>query len=438
MQNTVGASMRLKDADTATRGESMTQTQSSFSVFAERRFRLSGKALIENGHPYFVPTDALEDASDSWPDGFLSIAHYDYLGLAHHPKVVAAAKAAIDRHGTGVGASRLVGGERLGHRALEDALADFLGVGGVLSIISGYLTNVALINHVMGPKDIVIADELAHNSIVIGGKTGKFAYRTYLHNDLDDLERLMGEVAGDYNRVLIVTEGLFSMDGDITDLPRLLEIKEKHDAWLLLDEAHSYGVLGATGRGLCEHFGVDPARIDLTVGTLSKSFSSSGGFVCASAEVIEWLRFTLSGFVYSVGLSPATVASAHAALDVLRSEPERVTHLRANSQRFLAKARAAGLNTGSALGEAVIPVLFTSAEQCAFVAEALMNAGIYAPPIIHVGVPKDLPRIRFFLSTTHTEAQIDRVIEAVLTALAKYEQGPTGALSLAPKRVGAE
>ncbi|WP_217639295.1 aminotransferase class I/II-fold pyridoxal phosphate-dependent enzyme [Salinihabitans flavidus] len=390
---------------------------------------MSGKSLIENGHPYFVPTDTLEDSSDSWPQGYLSLAHYDYLGLAHHPRLVEAAKAAIDRHGTGVGASRLVGGERTGHRALEDDLARFLGVGGVLSVISGYLTNVSLINHLLGPKDLVLADELAHNSIVIGGKSGRFDWRTFEHNNLDDLERILDEVRGTHNRVLIVTEGLFSMDGDISDLPRLLKIKEKHDAWLLLDEAHSYGVLGTTGRGLCEHFGIDPNRIELTVGTLSKSFASSGGFICANAEVIEWLRFTLSGFVYSVGLSPATVASSHAALEVLASEPDRVTRLRANSRKFLRGARARGLNTGSAIGEAVIPILFDTPEQCVYVAEALMQSGIYAPPIFHVGVPKDLPRIRFFLSANHTEADIERVLDKVSESVAATQ---------IPERIGAE
>ena len=401
----------------------MEETQSSFAAFAERRFRLSGKALIEDGHPFFRPTDAMEDASDSWPEGFLSIAHYDYLGLAHHPRVTEAAKTAIDRHGIGAGASRLVGGERLGHRELEDALAAFIGVGGVLSIISGYLTNVTLINHLLGHKDLVLVDELAHNSIVIGGKSGRFDYRTFKHNDVEDLDRVLTEVRGDYNRVLVIVEGLYSMDGDIADLPAILEVKEKHDAWLLLDEAHSYGVLGTTGRGLCEHYGVDPNRVELAVGTLSKSFASSGGFICASADVIEWLRFTLSGFIYSVGLAPATVAGAHAALDVLENEPERVTRLRANSKRFLAKARAAGLNTGDAIGEAVIPILFNTPEQCMFVSEYLMQAGIYAPPIFHVGVPKDLPRIRFFLSAAHTDADIDRVIGKVVEGLSVVQQG---------------
>ncbi|MCP4208346.1 MAG: aminotransferase class I/II-fold pyridoxal phosphate-dependent enzyme [Shimia sp.] len=394
----------------------MTPKSSSFLAFAERRFRLSGRALIENGHPYFVPTDALEAQSDQWPGGYLSMSHYDYLGLMHHPKTIAAAKDAIDAQGTGVGASRLVGGERLAHRALEEDMADFLGVGGVLSIISGYLTNVSVIGLLLGPRDLVLVDELSHNSIVVGARGVKAHMETYAHNDLDDLERLLHKHRADYGRVLICTDGLFSMDGDITDLPRLLNMKDSYDAWLLLDEAHSYGVLGETGRGLCEHFGEDPQRVEIAIGTLSKSFASSGGFVAANADVIEWMRFCLPGFVYSVGLPPATTASAHTALRLLRDEPERVAKLRANSQYFMQKAAAAGLHTGTAIGEAVVPILFETPDDCVFVAEALMQQGIYAPPVVHVGIPKDMPRIRFFISAAHTEADIDRVISAVAEA----------------------
>ncbi len=394
----------------------MEDKKSSFLTFAERFFRLGGGFLVEEDSPYFVPTDALEDKSGEWAEGYLSMAHYDYLGLMHHPEATAAAKAAIDRHGTGVGASRLVGGERLAHRAFEKDMADFLGVGGVLTMISGYLTNVSVIGLLAHHKDLIIVDELAHNSIMVGAQGVKSDLVSYPHNDLDALDRILGEKRGSYNRVLICTEGLFSMDGDITDLPRLLEIKDRHDAWLLLDEAHSYGVLGPTGRGLCEHFGIDPERVELSIGTLSKSFASAGGFVAGNKKVIEWMRFGIAGFIYSVGLQPATVASSHQALKILRAEPDRVTRLRRNSKLFLRKARDAGLNTGTAIGEAVVPVLFESPMECVQVAKALMDQGIYAPPVIQIGIPKDLPRIRFFLSATHTEADIDRVIDALVAA----------------------
>ncbi len=389
----------------------------SFAAVAERRFRLAGKAIIEKGHPYFVPVDQLEKMYSSNPEGYVSLAHYDYLGLSRHPEVLRAAHDAVETFGSGAGASRLVGGERSTHRALERSLAEFLGVGDVLAMISGYLTNVTLINHLLGPRDLVLIDELAHNSIVLGAKSGKFECETFRHNDLDHLEERLAAVRGEYRHVLVVVEGLYSMDGDIPDLPRLIDIKSRHDSWLLVDEAHSYGVLGANGRGICEHFGVDPAEIELSVGTLSKSFVSSGGFICAAEDVIAWLRFTLPGFVYSVGLAPATVATAQAALNVLRAEPDRVGRLKQKSRLFLDAARTAGLNPGDAIGEAVVPLMFETPLQTMMVSQVLLEHGIYAPPIVQVGVPKDQPRIRFFFSAEHREQDILRAVDIAASAV---------------------
>lgn len=394
----------------------------SFAAVAERRFRLAGKSIIEKGHPYFVPVDRLEKMYSASPDGYVSLAHYDYLGLAKHPRVTEAATQAIAEFGPGVGASRLVGGERLAHRALERNLAEFLGVGDVLTMISGYLTNVSLINHLLGPRDLVLIDELAHNSIVVGAKSGKMECQLFEHNNLDDLERRLAEARGQYRHVLVVVEGLYSMDGDIPDLPRLIEIKERHDAWLLVDEAHSYGVLGDTGRGICEHFDIDPSQIELSVGTLSKSFVSSGGFICASADIIAWLRFTLPGFVYSVGLAPSTTASANAALEVLKDEPDRVARVKAKSRLFMDTARAAGLTPGAAIGQAVVPLFFDDPMQTMMVSQVLLEAGIYAPPIVQVGVPKDQPRIRFFFSAEHRDRDIVRAVDVIAAALAGHAE----------------
>ncbi len=389
----------------------------SFAAVVDRRFRLAGKAIIEKGHPYFVPVDRLENMYQSKPGGFINLAHYDYLGLARHPRVRQAAIDAVATYGPGVGASRLVGGERLAHKTLERNLAEFLGHGDVLSMISGYLTNLSLINHMMLQRDLVLIDELAHNSIVVGAQSGKFDCKIFRHNDLGHLEEILGETRNDYRNVLIVVEGLYSMDGDIPDLPSLIEIKNRYQGWLLVDEAHSYGVLGPTGRGVCEYYGVPPSEIELSVGTLSKSFVSSGGFVCASENVINWLRFTLPGFVYSVGLGPATVASAHAALEVLKAEPDRVSRLKEKSRLFRDAARAAGLNTGDAIGEAVVPILFETPMQTMMVSQVLMDHGIYAPPIVQVGVPKDQPRIRFFFSAEHRDEDILRAVDVAAAAL---------------------
>ncbi len=356
---------------------------------------------------FFEPVDALEASVTARGDRFISFGHYDYVGLSRHPDVIEAGVAALRRFGNGAGGSRLVGGERLAHGDFEKALARFLGVGGTLTMISGYLTNLTLIPHLLTAQDLLVIDDLAHNSISSTARTGAYACRAFEHNDLDSLERILEAERGHYRNVLIVSEGLFSMDGDIPDLPRLVEIKQRFNAWLMLDEAHSYGVLGKTGRGVTEHFGLDPRCIDISVGTLSKSFGASGGFIAAAEHVIEWLRYTLPGFVFSVGLSPVTVATAHAALEVLIAEPERLERLRANSEYFLRRASDMGLDTGPAIGMGVVPVLFDGTVETMVMARRLRDAGIYAPPVVQVGVPVDKPRVRFFLSANHQHDEID-------------------------------
>jgi len=392
----------------------------TFESVVERRFRLAGKAIIEEGHPYFAQVDKLEEQFRGSATPFVSFAHYDYLGLNHNAHICDAAHAAVKSHGSGVGASRLVGGERSAHHELEAEIAAFLGVGGALALISGYLTNVSLITHILGPRDLAVIDDLAHNSIVIGAKSGPFAHTTFKHNDLDDLERLLEAERSKFRNVMVFVEGLYSMDGDIPDLPRLMKLKERYDIWLMVDEAHSYGVLGRTGRGLCEHFDIDPKAIDLSIGTFSKAFVSSGGFVCSHSNAIEFLRFTLPGFVFSVGLSPTTVATAREAIRFLAEHPERVARLRNNSQLFLDLARKAGLDTGPAIGVGVIPMLFETPEQTMFVSQYLLEHGLYAPPIVQVGVPKDQPRIRFFVSAGHSEADIHRLVDTAVEAVSAW------------------
>ena len=213
------------------------------------------------------------------------------------------------------------------------------------------------------------------------------------------------------------------MDGDIVHLPELLELKKKFGCWLLVDEAHSIGVLGKHGRGLSEHFGEDPRRIDIIIGTLSKTFASCGGFICAQGMVLEWMRYTLPGFVYSVGLPPVIAAAAQAALKLIVAEPERVATLHRNAQRFLTKAQEAHLATSSAVGEGIVPVLFPDLRSTMEGSAFLLKHGIYAPPIVQMGVPKELPRIRFFISARHTVDDIDRTINALESFFADLPAG---------------
>jgi len=279
--------------------------------------------------------------------------------------------------------------------------------------VSGYLTNLTVISHLMGRRDLILYDELSHNSIVAGVTACKAEAMEFRHNDMEHLESLLKEVRSNYRHCLIVVESLYSMDGDIADLPTILSLKDKYGGWLLVDEAHSIGVLGKHGRGLSEHYGEDPQRIDIIIGTLSKTFVSCGGFICAKRPVLDWMRFTLPGFVYSVGLPPVIAAAAQAALSLIVAEPERVAALHANARHFLEMARQAGLNTGAAVGHAIVPVHFPDLKVTMGASDILLREGIYAPPIVTMAVPKGLPRIRFFISANHTFEQIDRTVEVL-------------------------
>lgn len=391
----------------------MTGPKNSLEAYAHRWMELGKFDIAVNENLYFTPYDQIAARFQARGKTLVSFSHYDYLGLARHPQIAAAACEAIMTSGTGAGASRMVGGEISSHGAFERDLAEFLGVGQVLSLVSGYATNVSLLGHLLGANDVIIADDLSHNSILSGVKLSRAQSLSFKHNDMDSLEHLLRTRRAEFSRALIVIEGLYSMDGDIPDLNRILALREKYNAWVMIDEAHSIGVLGKTGRGISEHYDTDPARIDLIMGTLSKTFVACGGFIGGKSKVIEWLRYTLPGFIYSVGLPPPINAATHAALKIISREPERVTKMRRNSEYFLEKARAAGLETGQAIGAGVVPVMLDDVVQTVVVSRFLLDAGFYVPPIIQVGVPKDKPRLRFFLSAHHEFAEIDATIKAL-------------------------
>jgi 7-keto-8-aminopelargonate synthetase-like enzyme len=239
------------------------------------------------------------------------------------------------------------------------------------------------------------------------------------HNDLDWLEATLGRLRGEHERVLIVVEGLYSMDGDTPDLHRLIEIKAAFDAWLMVDEAHSLGVLGTTGRGIAEQQGVDPRSVEIWMGTLSKTLASTGGYIAGSQALIDVLKAKAAGFVFSVGLPTPLAASALAALELMQDEPERVVRLRTNGLRLRDALRAQGLDTGPSEGWAVTPVVLGDSPTTAVVADLLFRKGVSAPPILHPAVPERRARLRLFASSEHTAEQIDRAAALVAEAVAE-------------------
>ncbi|MFY9839716.1 MAG: aminotransferase class I/II-fold pyridoxal phosphate-dependent enzyme [Xanthobacteraceae bacterium] len=330
---------------------------STLPGYDELRFYLSVGQKFGLGNPFFRIHDGLAGShTQIGGNELLNFSSYDYLGLNGHPEIVEAAKAAIDRYGVSASASRHVAGERPVHRALECALADHYGVADSLVFVSGYATNLGVIGQMLGPKDLVIYDSLVHNSIIMGGVLSGAVRRSFPHNDLDNLDRMLATARGSFERTLIVVEGLYSMDGDYPDLPRLIEIKSRHDAWLMVDEAHALGVLGKRGSGTAEHFGVDPHLVDIWMGTLSKTLAGCGGYIAGCHALVEYLRLTVGAFVYSVGIPPAIAASTLKALEILHRDPERVGSLQRNGATFRSLALERDSMSAMELAQPFVPL----------------------------------------------------------------------------------
>jgi 8-amino-7-oxononanoate synthase len=343
----------------------------------------------------------------------ISFSHYDYLGLSGHPTLKKAIIGAIDRYGTSVSASRLVGGERPLHAELEDAIADKLETEACLAFISGYGTNVATIAHLFGPRDLILHDALAHNSIQTGVLLSGARRMPFRHNDWEMADKLLRRHRAQYERVLIVIEGLYSMDGDFPDLPHFVELRNRYKALLMVDEAHSFGVMGQSGGGLREHFGLAGSDVDIWMGTLSKAFASSGGYIAGSRALVTNMKFNASGFVFSVGLAPANAAAALAALQVMNAESERVHTLHQRARFFLDLMQERGLPTGLSRGVAIIPLVVGNTVRCVKLTNALLKRGIDVQPILRPGVKERSVRLRFFVNSKHSEAQLRQAAEII-------------------------
>jgi len=347
----------------------------------------------------------------------VNFANYNYVGLSGDPDVTRAAQDAVARWGSSVSASRVVSGERPIHRELERAIAAFVGAEDAIVYIGGVPANVSTISHLFTAEDVVFCDQLLHNSAMQGAEFSGARRLVFPHNDWQALDAMLGRVRHQHRRALIIIEGVYGADGDIPDLARFVEVKSRHHAMLMVDEAHSLGTIGATGRGIGEHAGVDPRTVELWMGTLSKSLASCGGYIAGSAALVEYLKYTSPGFVFSVGIPPSNAAAALAALRKLQREPERVRVLQQRASLFLALCKDAGLDTGASAGTPVIPVIVGDSLRAAQLSAALFERGINVQPMVAPSVPNDQARLRFFVSSQHTEAEIRDTVAAVVRAI---------------------
>ncbi|GAA2741008.1 type I polyketide synthase [Kitasatospora cinereorecta] len=376
------------------------------------------RAAALDRNPYFLLNEGTMGATTRI-DGreLISFSGYNYLGLSGHPEVTRAVKEAVDTYGSSVSASRFLSGNKPLHHELEAELAALNGCEAAIALVSGHATNVTVIGHLVGPEDLVVHDALAHDSILQGCKLSGARRRPFPHNDMAALDDLLSRVRGQYRRVLIVVEGVYSMDGDIVDLPALIEVKRRHGALVMIDEAHSIGTVGATGGGVGEHFLVDRRDVDLWSGTLSKSLAGCGGYVAGTRRVVDYLKAATPGFVYSVGMTPANTAASLAAIRVMRAEPERLKRLWTNSEAFLRLAREAGIDTGDSYGTPVVPVIVKDSAKAVALSAALSDRGISANPILHPAVAEELVRLRFFITSEHTADQLTHTVDTLAEQL---------------------
>lgn len=352
----------------------------------------------------------------------VSFSSYNYLGLSGDPRVSQAAKDAIDKYGTSVSASRVATGEKPLHRELEAEVADLLDTEEALVFVGGHATNVTTVGHLMRPKDLILFDELSHNSILEGAILSGARRIPFPHEDVAALEKLLKENRHQYERVLITIEGVYSMDGDIADLPAFIALKKKYNTLLMVDEAHSIGVLGENAGGIREHFGVPGSDVDIWMGTFSKSFASCGGYIAGNKALIHYLKYTTPGFLYSVGISPANAAAALAATRIFRSEPERVQRLRHNADVFLKAAKAKGLDTGISKGTAVVPIIIRNSKHALVLAHSLFEQDVNVQPILAPAVAESEARLRFFITCDHTEAELTETVDKVAATLEKVRR----------------
>jgi 8-amino-7-oxononanoate synthase len=393
-----------------------------FPEYARLRQQLDETNSAGYRNPYFtVHERVISDTTLIDGRELVSYSSYNYVGMSGDRRVAAAAKQAIDRYGTSASASRLVSGEKPVHRELEQAIASMLGTEAAIAFVSGHGTNETTLGHLFGPGDLILHDALAHNSIVQGAILSGARRRAFPHNDWEALDKLLAELRPTYRRVVIAIEGIYSMDGDIANVPRFVEVKNRHKAMLYIDEAHSVTVLGPRGRGVSEHFNLAPTDVDIWMGTLSKGLGSCGGYISGTSPLVDYLKYTAPGFVFSGGLNPSNAAASLAAIRLLEAEPDRVARLHERAGLFLKLARERGLDTGHSQGTPIVPVIIGSSMDSLRLSQALFERGINVQPILHPAVEEKLTRLRFFITCEHTEQQIRDTVAAVAEELGKID-----------------
>ncbi len=373
-------------------------------------FELMGAAHDAGVYPFQVP---LEGRSGPWVEvngrRLMMLSSYDYLGLIGDPRIDEAAIEAVKKYGTGTGGVRMLTGTIDLHREMEKELAAFKGMPDSVSFSSGYLANLAVVAALLTPQDRVVMDALSHRSLVDACRLAGAQIQRFRHNDANSLEEEL-KAPNKARRTLIISDGVFSMDGDIGILPELVAMKKQYDCFLMIDESHATGVLGRKGRGTDEHFGIPAEDIDIWSGSLAKAIPSNGGFVAVSQQIAIYLQHAAAPFIFSAALCPAAVAAVRQTLAILDQEPERVERIRRNANLLRNGLRELGYNLGTS-ETAIIPVIFGGEPAAAFFTARLREHGVLVTPIMFPAVPQGTARLRLCVTAAHTEDDLGFALE---------------------------
>ncbi len=340
-------------------------------------------------------------------------ASYSYLGLVGHPRINEAAKKAVDKFGTGTNGVRTLAGTLTIHNELEETISNFKHTESAITYTSGYVTNLTTISTLMGRGDYVFSDKINHASIVDGCLMSGAEFRRFRHNDMEHLEGLLKNAPADVAK-LVIADSVFSMDGDIIDLPKVVELCKQYNAWLMIDEAHSVGVLGKKGTGIEEHFGMGDV-IDIKMGTLSKTIPSVGGYVAGKKELIDFLRHGSRAYIFSAALPPAQAAAANEAFKVILDEPERIERLNANTKQFIGGLKGMGFDT--LLTEtAIVPVLCGTDEKAFELTKRCQEQDVFVLPVVSPAVQEGMSRLRATVTAAHDPSDIEQAMEVIYEA----------------------
>ena len=376
------------------------------------------KAKAAGVYPYFRPISS-EQNTEVLMNGrkVLMFGSNSYMGLTNHPKVIEAAIEATKKYGTGMAGSPFLNGTLDIHKKLEERLADYVGKEDCMLFSTGFGVNLGVVSTLTGREDYIILDEQDHASIIEGRRLSFSNYLKYRHNDMSSLETQLKKCDPDKVK-LIVTDGVFSMEGDVANLPEIIRLAKQYNASVMVDEAHGIGVFGEGGRGTCNHFGVTD-DVDLIMGTFSKSFASLGGFIATDKVITNYLRHHSRAYIFTASITPAATAAANAALDIIISEPERQKHLWEITNYALENFRAIGCEIGNT-STPIIPLFIRDDYKTFHVTRDLLDEGVFVNPVVTPAVAPQDTLIRYSLMATHTKEQVTRSIEAIQKVFRKY------------------